>query len=253
MELARALAGGPKLILMDECFAGLSKADVEAMSAQIRRLAAEGMTIAIIEHTMGAMVRLVDRFVVLDRGRDPGLPARPRKWCATPTWSPPISASAGSSMLALDGIEVRYGGLVALHDVTLHVDEGEFVAVIGPNGAGKTTLFKAISGVVPLASGSIRFDGAAIDALPAAARPHRGIAHVPEGRQVFGDLTVRREPAARHRCVARPARGAAAARARVRAVPDPGRTPRRSRPGRCPAASSRCWRSGAGSRPARAC
>ncbi len=69
MELARALAGGPKLILMDECFAGLSKADVDAMSAQIRRLAAEGMTIAIIEHTMGAMVRLADRFVVLDRGR----------------------------------------------------------------------------------------------------------------------------------------------------------------------------------------
>ncbi|HVJ52083.1 MAG TPA: branched-chain amino acid ABC transporter ATP-binding protein/permease [Aliidongia sp.] len=69
MELARALAANPKLILMDECFAGLSSADVEAMSAQIRRLAAEGMTIAIIEHTMQAMVRLADRFVVLDRGR----------------------------------------------------------------------------------------------------------------------------------------------------------------------------------------
>ena len=69
MELARALASNPKLILMDECFAGLSSEDVEAMAGHIRRLAAEGMTVAIIEHTMGAMVRLADRFVVLDRGR----------------------------------------------------------------------------------------------------------------------------------------------------------------------------------------
>jgi branched-chain amino acid transport system permease protein len=69
LELARALAGNPKLILMDECFAGLSSADVEAMSLQIRELAAAGLTIAIIEHTMHAMVRLADRFVVLDRGR----------------------------------------------------------------------------------------------------------------------------------------------------------------------------------------
>ena len=93
-------------------------------------------------------------------------------------------------MLALEGIEVRYGGLQALRGVSLHVSVGEFVAVIGPNGAGKTTLFKAISGVVPLAAGSITFDGQEIGTLPAAARPHRGIAHVPEGRQVFGDLTV---------------------------------------------------------------
>jgi branched-chain amino acid transport system ATP-binding protein len=93
-------------------------------------------------------------------------------------------------MLALDGLEVRYDGLVALNGVSLHVDEGEFVAVIGPNGAGKTTLFKAISGVVPLAAGGITFEGEPIGALSAAARPHRGIAHVPEGRQVFGDLTV---------------------------------------------------------------
>ena len=93
-------------------------------------------------------------------------------------------------MLALEGIEVRYGGLQALRGVSLHVAAGEFVAVIGPNGAGKTTLFKAISGVVPLAAGSITFDGQEIGTLPAAARPHRGIAHVPEGRQVFGDLTV---------------------------------------------------------------
>ena len=93
-------------------------------------------------------------------------------------------------MLALEGVEVRYQGLVALRGVSLQVGQGEFVAVIGSNGAGKTTLFKAISGVVPLAAGSISLDGEPIGGLAASVRPHRGIAHVPEGRQVFGDLTV---------------------------------------------------------------
>ena len=78
MELARALASNPKLVLMDESFAGLSSADVEVMMRQIRRLAAEGMTVVIIEHTMNAMVRLATRFVVLDRGRNlaEGLPEK---------------------------------------------------------------------------------------------------------------------------------------------------------------------------------
>ncbi|WBV45218.1 ABC transporter ATP-binding protein [Pseudoroseomonas cervicalis] len=93
-------------------------------------------------------------------------------------------------MLALEGVEIRYGGLVALRDVSLQVQQGEVVAVIGPNGAGKTTLFKAISGVVPLAAGRITLEGEPLDRLPPAERPHRGIAHVPEGRQVFSDLSV---------------------------------------------------------------
>ena len=93
-------------------------------------------------------------------------------------------------MLTLEGIEVRFGGLAALRDVSLDVRENEVVAVIGPNGAGKTTLFRAISGTVPLTAGSMRFAGVVLDRLPPAARPHLGIAHVPEGRQVFRDLTV---------------------------------------------------------------
>jgi ABC-type branched-subunit amino acid transport system ATPase component/ABC-type branched-subunit amino acid transport system permease subunit len=68
MELARALAGGPRLVLMDESFAGLSSADIEVMIALLLRLRADGLTIAIIEHTMQAMLRLADRFIVLDHG-----------------------------------------------------------------------------------------------------------------------------------------------------------------------------------------
>ena len=93
-------------------------------------------------------------------------------------------------MLSLDGVCVRYGGLAALVDVSLHVDTGEFVSVIGPNGAGKSTLFKAISGTVPLVGGTIVFDSVDLARMPAARRPHLGIAHVPENRQVFKTLSV---------------------------------------------------------------
>jgi branched-chain amino acid transport system ATP-binding protein len=93
-------------------------------------------------------------------------------------------------MLSIEGLNVAYGGLKALVDVSISVGEGKFVAIVGPNGAGKTTLFKAISGVVPPLAGRISFDGQDLLALPAARRAHLGIAHVPEGRQVFKTLTV---------------------------------------------------------------
>ncbi len=93
--------------------------------------------------------------------------------------------------LDVAGLSVAYGGLRALSDVSLVVREGQFVTVVGPNGAGKSTLFKTISGVVAAQSGAITFDGEPLLRRPAAARPHLGIAHVPEGRQVFKTMTVR--------------------------------------------------------------
>lgn len=94
-------------------------------------------------------------------------------------------------MLEVVNLSVSYGGLQALSDVSLSVREGQFVTVVGPNGAGKSTLFKTISGIVPAASGQVTFMGQNLLALPPAARAHLGIAHVPEGRQVFKTLTVR--------------------------------------------------------------
>jgi len=93
-------------------------------------------------------------------------------------------------VLRLEDVVVSYGGLRALDGASLAVERGEFVAVIGPNGAGKTTLFKAISGTAPAASGKILFEGQDLLAVPPARRAHLGIAHVPEGRQVFGAMTV---------------------------------------------------------------
>jgi branched-chain amino acid transport system ATP-binding protein len=94
-------------------------------------------------------------------------------------------------MLEVRGLSVAYGGLTALRDVSLTVAPGQFITVVGPNGAGKTTLFKAISGIVPALAGTISWEGRSLLAAPAAARAHLGIAHVPEGRQVFPTLTVR--------------------------------------------------------------
>ncbi|HWL79658.1 MAG TPA: ABC transporter ATP-binding protein [Roseomonas sp.] len=94
-------------------------------------------------------------------------------------------------MLDVTGVSVSYGGLRALTDVTVTVGAGQFVTVVGPNGAGKSTLFKTISGVVQPGSGSIRFQGQDLLAMKPSKRAHLGIAHVPEGRQVFKAMTVR--------------------------------------------------------------
>jgi branched-chain amino acid transport system ATP-binding protein len=93
-------------------------------------------------------------------------------------------------VLSVENLVSRYGRIEVLHGVSLSVAEGEIVTLVGSNGAGKTTLLRTISGVQPSVSGSIRFAGERIDALPAHRRVAKGIAQVPEGRQVFAPLTV---------------------------------------------------------------
>jgi branched-chain amino acid transport system ATP-binding protein len=93
-------------------------------------------------------------------------------------------------VLTIRSLDVAYGGLKALSEVSLEVERGQFVAVVGPNGAGKTTLFKTISGIVTPTGGEIVYNGRNLLDVPAAERAHLGIAHVPEGRQVFASMTV---------------------------------------------------------------
>ncbi len=96
-----------------------------------------------------------------------------------------------STLLRVDGIEVGYGDLTAVRDVSLEVREGEAVALIGANGAGKTTTLRAVSGLLPLRRGRIEFEGQRLDGLGPSEIVARGIAHVPEGRQLFPTMTVR--------------------------------------------------------------
>ncbi len=93
-------------------------------------------------------------------------------------------------MLTLSAASVSYGPVMAITGVTITVGEGETVGLLGANGAGKSTILRAISGLVPLRSGSITFDGADIASMPAYKIVEHGIAHVPEGRRVFPEMTV---------------------------------------------------------------
>ncbi|HEY0824055.1 MAG TPA: ABC transporter ATP-binding protein [Ramlibacter sp.] len=93
-------------------------------------------------------------------------------------------------MLEISGLSSHYGRIPALSGVSLHVNAGELVAIVGANGAGKTTLLRTISGVQSVSGGTIRFDGVDLARQPARARVRMGIVQVPEGRQVFGPLSV---------------------------------------------------------------
>jgi len=93
-------------------------------------------------------------------------------------------------MLDLSGVSASYGSVPAISDVSIAVGEGEAVGLLGANGAGKSTTLRAISGLLKLSSGAIRFAGTDLTAMPAHRIPELGIAHVPEGRQVFPEMTV---------------------------------------------------------------
>jgi branched-chain amino acid transport system ATP-binding protein len=93
-------------------------------------------------------------------------------------------------LLVLDGIETFYGAIQALRGVSFKVPEGSIVTLLGANGAGKSTTLKCISGLVPAARGTVTFRGQRIDGLPCETIARRGISHVPEGRELFPELTV---------------------------------------------------------------
>jgi branched-chain amino acid transport system ATP-binding protein len=93
-------------------------------------------------------------------------------------------------LLSVSDLVVRYGQIEALHGVSLEVFPGEVVALIGSNGAGKSTTLRAVSGMIPVAGGSVFFDGQEITNLRGDQIVRRGLAHIPEGRQIFGDQSV---------------------------------------------------------------
>ena len=94
-------------------------------------------------------------------------------------------------ILALDDVVAGYGAMTILNGASLTVRRGTITTLIGPNGAGKSTLFKTIFGVLPARSGRVRFEGAEITNLPPRALIGRGICYVPQGRNIFPELSVR--------------------------------------------------------------
>ena len=102
-----------------------------------------------------------------------------------------VEPSSAPALLSVNNLSAGYGKIRALHGVSLRVPQARIVCVLGANGAGKTTLMRALSGLLPVSDGQAIFDGQSIANVPAEALVRRGIAHVPQGRMVFAQLTVR--------------------------------------------------------------
>jgi ABC-type branched-subunit amino acid transport system ATPase component len=223
LELARALALRPRLLLLDEIGAGLIESELPELIELIRSLRAEVESVLVIEHVVEVIQACADRVAVLDWGRRlvEGTPAEVLRdpevaavYLGTAAAGPPAAGGGGAArsaparraplaeppaprdrpaepLLRVEGVAVRYGAVRALQGVSIEVRRGEIVTLLGANGAGKTTAARAISGMVPLAAGQVRYAGERIDGR----RPDRiaglGIAHCLEGRHIFADLTVR--------------------------------------------------------------
>ena len=203
VEIARALAMRPRVLLLDEPAAGLMAADKEALSGLLRRIADIGIAVILVEHDMRLVMGISDHVVVLDAGRpiaagssgeirhDPQVLAaylggaemrtRPRQ----APWNGPQDA-----VLTAINLSAGYGALPVLQELSLQVRPGEMVALIGVNGAGKSTVMRAVAGLLRPVDGDVILENQRIERLEAHQIAARGLALVPEGRQVFPELTV---------------------------------------------------------------
>jgi ABC-type branched-subunit amino acid transport system ATPase component len=204
VEIARAVATRPKVLLLDEPAAGLMRADKAALGAVLRRLAGAGLAVILVEHDMALVMGVSDQVVVLDAGR-PIASGPPEAVRHDPKVKeaylgsgqmqvrPRAEPLADAPPLQLDAVDLgaSYGAVPVLQGIAFEVRQGELVALLGANGAGKSTTMRAVCGLLRPVSGTVRLGGAKIERLEAHAIAAAGLALVPEGRQVFPELSVR--------------------------------------------------------------
>ena len=209
VEIARGLASDPEALLLDEPAAGLSREDKERLGALLRRIADAGVTVLLVEHDMALVMGISDQVVVLDAGvrLAVGTPAQVQadpavqqaylgeslQGEAGPRTSEAIDISDNSArpeMLGVGALVAGYGAEPVLHGIDLQVRQGEAVALLGANGAGKSTLMKALAGLHRPVQGGIHLEGTELKNLGAEQVVARGLVLVPEGRQVFPELSV---------------------------------------------------------------
>lgn len=202
VEIARALAADPEALLLDEPAAGLSREDKTRLSALLRRIADSGVTVLLVEHDMTLVMGLSDQVVVLDAGERLAV-GTPSQVQADPAVqaaylgeqmasSAPRASDAPDrpELLGVGSLVAGYGAEPVLHGIHLQVKQGEVVALLGANGAGKSTLMKALAGLHRPVQGGIHLDGLDLARLGAEQIVGQGVVLVPEGRQVFPELSV---------------------------------------------------------------
>jgi ABC-type branched-subunit amino acid transport system ATPase component len=209
VEIARALASEPKLLLLDEPAAGMNAAERDYLIARIQTIRDAGVTVLLVEHDMDLVMDISDEVNCLDYGKliACGIPESIQKdekviaaylgvdrgevdLCATRDLVDGESCPVPEDMLVVQDLVTSYGSIEALHGVSLTVHKGMVVAVLGANGAGKSTLLHTISGIVHPDHGHVHFKGVDITKRAPEKIVTMGICQVPEGRQLFPSLTV---------------------------------------------------------------
>src|ERR1700742_2895985 len=202
LELAKAIARDPKVVLVDEPFAGLTLAEVGTFSELIKSFRDEGRAVLLVDHNVKSVAALVDRVLAMYLG-EKIVTGRADEVMRNETVRrvylggaietaarPETSFKDKVPLLQVDNVSVHYGKAQALENVSIHVHHGEFVSVVGLNGAGKTTLFNTISGFLPYSGETVR-DGQRWRGTSPAKIARSGIVQCPESRELFGEMTVR--------------------------------------------------------------
>jgi ABC-type branched-subunit amino acid transport system ATPase component len=221
LEIARALALRPRLLILDEPAAGMNPSEKQGIRELIERLNEDGLTILLIDHDMRLVMGVCKRVAVLDFGRkiaegtpdevstDPGVikaylgTGGEKVVTSAPGASAvreaeaPIEAADGrpaaeprKAILEVQDLTVSYGSITAVRGASLRVASGEVVALIGANGAGKSTILNTLSGIIRPDSGSALFDGLDLTAAKPSAIVRHGLVQVPEGREILARQTV---------------------------------------------------------------
>jgi branched-chain amino acid transport system ATP-binding protein len=206
LEVARALALQPRLLLLDEVAAGLVAHEIDEITELIAGVHRRGVTIILVEHVQALVQALAERVIVLDFGRRIAT-GTPSEVAADPevvrvylgrgettaigSERPPAEEPARPAVLRAERVSVDYGKLRALRSVDFEVRESEVVAVLGANGAGKSSLARTLAGLVPAAEGRIVLGGEDVTTRLGHARARKGIALCHEGRRLFSELKVR--------------------------------------------------------------
>ncbi|WP_150301982.1 branched-chain amino acid ABC transporter ATP-binding protein/permease [Pseudomonas profundi] len=204
VEIARALASRPRVLLLDEPAAGLSLSDKQSLAVLLRVLAGFNIAVILVEHDMSLVMGVSERILVLDAGKPIawGTPEQVRNdqrvvaayLGGTSYQAPPREepwAGSRDARLYIKDLVLDYGAAPVVDKVNLVVNPGELIAILGANGAGKSSILQCLAGLHRARSGSILLDDESIQSLDASTIAARGLALVPEGRQMFPQLSVR--------------------------------------------------------------